>query len=509
MRYVMMFSVVLIGSNAYCLGGDMNQGNTSSVSGVFASSGSNSDITQLNSLTTITSAFTETSSMTNTSSGGILVKSSVTASAFFGDGSHLTGVTSTPSNTVTSSFTVSNTAGLLVVGGSVTASAYFGDGSHLTGVSSTPPEYNTTTKGFSLANTFASSVTISSPLLINTTTPSRAAVSITSGVYSFDFYGASVAATALSGGSAPVFQGRVYNGSLASPTAILDATVMGIFSATGFDGTSFPTEGNTPGSLQWLSSGTYSGSSHGSYFSLFTTPIGSTTRQMRMRVDDAGNVGIGTGTMTTKLDVNGTSTFRGNMNFPLLSTITASVGISISTPGATVPGISLGTDNRARYLVGASTQISYAPLLLFSFAGTSATLANSVSQVLQEYTMPGNVLRNNGDSIYVICQGTGTASSVTRMLIPSLGGTETNIAVAGSAGVNRGEARLTRIAAASQFYEGLSYIRTGFNIQDGVLTLDETLPIAIQCVGKSSGATGGDVVLKSMKVIYEPANPAP
>lgn len=58
-----------------------------------ANKGANSDITSLSALSLISSAFTATSSMTNTSTQGILVYSSVTASAFFGDGSHLTGIT--------------------------------------------------------------------------------------------------------------------------------------------------------------------------------------------------------------------------------------------------------------------------------------------------------------------------------------------------------------------------------------------------------------------------------
>lgn len=68
-------------------------------------------------------------------SGYANVSSSVNASAFFGDGSHLTGVTASAGNTVTSSFTVTGAGGILVVGDSVTASAFFGDGSHLTGIS--------------------------------------------------------------------------------------------------------------------------------------------------------------------------------------------------------------------------------------------------------------------------------------------------------------------------------------------------------------------------------------
>ncbi|MCX5786931.1 MAG: hypothetical protein NTX64_00250 [Elusimicrobia bacterium] len=94
-------------------------------------------------------ANTFTSSKTFTSD--VLARSSVTASAFFGDGSHLTGiVTSGETNTFTSSKTFTSS---VLAGGSVTASAFFGDGAHLTGIV-TSGETNT----FTSSKTFTSNV---------------------------------------------------------------------------------------------------------------------------------------------------------------------------------------------------------------------------------------------------------------------------------------------------------------------------------------------------------------
>lgn len=113
-----------------------------------ASSGANADITSLSALTSITSVVMVTSSMTNTSAGGLLVRSSVTAGAFYGDGSHLTGITATNiPNTITSSQTfkasvlISNSdllltgsSGVILTGSSVTAGAFYGNGAGLTSV---------------------------------------------------------------------------------------------------------------------------------------------------------------------------------------------------------------------------------------------------------------------------------------------------------------------------------------------------------------------------------------
>lgn len=85
----------------------------------------------------IASSWATHSSLNLTGSAALITtQSSVTASAFFGDGSHLGGITSTPGNTVTSSFTVTSSSGILATS-SVTASAYFGDGSHLANVTAT------------------------------------------------------------------------------------------------------------------------------------------------------------------------------------------------------------------------------------------------------------------------------------------------------------------------------------------------------------------------------------
>jgi len=113
--------------------------------------------------------FTSSQTISDSNGGGLLVKGdSVTASAFFGDASHMTGISASFSGggvanatTFFSSTTIKDgtAGGLLVVGDSVTASAFFGDGSHLTGVSGSGGEQNTYTS----SKTFTNQVQISAP----------------------------------------------------------------------------------------------------------------------------------------------------------------------------------------------------------------------------------------------------------------------------------------------------------------------------------------------------------
>ena len=76
------------------------------------------------------------------SAGSVTTTSSVTASAFFGDGSHLSGISAGSFNggfvpnvtTFGSSVTVADSVNGILSKSSVTAGAFFGDGSHLTGI---------------------------------------------------------------------------------------------------------------------------------------------------------------------------------------------------------------------------------------------------------------------------------------------------------------------------------------------------------------------------------------
>ena len=123
--------------------------------------------------------------------GAVTSNSSMTASAFFGDGHDLTNLSTAAyslpadvvktdvANTFSSSQTITDPSGLLVAGGSVTASAFFGDGHNLTNVNAanltgkiSTSVFNggaallASTQSFSGQNTFLNEVAISSGLAV-------------------------------------------------------------------------------------------------------------------------------------------------------------------------------------------------------------------------------------------------------------------------------------------------------------------------------------------------------
>lgn len=386
-------------------------GNGSGVTGV-AKSGANSDITSMSALSTISSALTFTSSTTNTSSAGTLVNSSVTASGFFGTSLDVNGSTVRGQETVTSTITVKGnafsvgTASFTVVGGSatvaygitagnfsatgptgnfttassVTASGLFGNGSGITGVAK------------SGANSDITSLT--GPLTINAGTTGTA-LAVSSGAFLFNVYGSSVVLYAPAGGTLPIFQTRVYSGTLAAPTAIGDAIDLGGISETAFDGTQYPSEGSSPGNLHYTSSGPWSSTSHGTTFSLFTTPINSTTRLQRVTVTDAGRVGINTTVPTSTFTVNGTANVTSSM------TANAFFG-----DGSNLTGISVSSFTG---ISGSFSNTTYA----VAMATVTMTTRGGPVQIMLNAMVENTNANKKHNAAFVVDGAYGTITSVT------------------------------------------------------------------------------------------------
>lgn len=168
----------------------------------------------------------------------------------------------------------------------------------------------------------------------------------------------------------PVFQASHYRGTLTAKTASQAGDVLGYFQGGGHDGT---TQRANEARMRILATENHSPTNQGTAIDFQTTPNGSpyTSIATRMTVNHDGNVGIGTATPATKLDVNGP--------------IQAGTGIFVAK-GATSAGLSLHSgsapaDQKNTYL---STDTNG------DFVAYTTNDANTVPQIFLRATRSAN-----------------------------------------------------------------------------------------------------------------------
>ena len=111
-------------------------------------------------------------------------------------------------------------------------------------------------------------------------------------------------------GNSPGLLSRKARGTMSSPTAVQAGDFLGSILGAGW--TSVAWSANV-GAVSVRAAETFTPTANGSYITLETTAIGATGRSEKVRVDSAGNVGIGTTSPGYTLDVTGTGRFTGNV----------------------------------------------------------------------------------------------------------------------------------------------------------------------------------------------------
>jgi hypothetical protein len=115
-------------------------------------------------------------------------------------------------------------------------------------------------------------------------------------------------------GDSPNFNFLSARGAVGAPLATVSGDNLGQFAAAGYTGSAFP---GSKVKVVFLSTENWTPTANGTAMAFQTTTNGTTVRTERMRIDNTGNVGIGTTTPANPLSVNGVvQSLVGGFKFP-------------------------------------------------------------------------------------------------------------------------------------------------------------------------------------------------
>ncbi len=140
-------------------------------------------------------------------------------------------------------------------------------------------------------------------------------------------------------GDSPNFNFWSARGTSTTPLATQSGDNLGQFAAAGYNGSAFP---GSKVKVTFLATENWTASANGSAMTFATTANGSTARAERMRIDNTGNIGVGTTTPAYPLSVNGVvQSLTGGFRFPDGTVqATASVGgggsVTLSSPDGSI-----------------------------------------------------------------------------------------------------------------------------------------------------------------------------
>lgn len=130
------------------------------------------------------------------------------------------------------------------------------------------------------------------------------------------------------------FQGRKSRGSIGTPSAPNADDTLAFIGGNGYGTTGFP-DASVGALVIRAESGSFTDTSQPTYVSILTTPTATITPAERLRVNSSGNVGIGTTTPQSRLEVTEPGTGSGNGGLTLsTANVTGNAGLKFATAGS-------------------------------------------------------------------------------------------------------------------------------------------------------------------------------
>lgn len=168
---------------------------------------------------------------------------------------------------------------------------------------------------------------------------------------------------------APAVDFRRAGTTAVSPSALLSNEIMGAVAWSGYGSTGYNTAARA--FIRGNAAENWSDTAQGAYLTFGTAAKTTTTTIERMRIDDAGNVGIGT-SPSYPLDVAGVIHSTGGFRFPDNTVQTSAATMTGVTAGAGLTGG--GTSGSATLDIGAGTGVSVAAdSISVNYGSTSGT----------------------------------------------------------------------------------------------------------------------------------------
>src|SRR3989338_4202773 len=137
--------------------------------------------------------------------------------------------------------------------------------------------------------------------------------------------------SANAGNAGPIVIGRKARGSISSPTAVTADDALLVLSGLGYGATGYSSGGRA--NIRLVATETWTDTAQGTYASFYTTPTGTATAAEVMRINGAGNVGIGITNPSTLLHLKGTASLARVMFQEYGGNQTAQIGMSAASTG--------------------------------------------------------------------------------------------------------------------------------------------------------------------------------